>query len=152
MTHIGSGSDYTIYWYNGAGTWTLENGGGVQIAESTVGNVWLRNSAGSLYAWNGGAWVAVPMPLPLVNWWGGELAPISIAVAPDQNLWMVANMPYSMGSNDHAIFQMVQFNSPGDNAWTLMPGGGVQISVSPIGKPWLTNYEHVAFALETLAP
>jgi len=101
MTHIGSGSDYTIYWYNGAGTWTLENGGGVQI---------------------------------------------------DQNLWMVANMPWASGSNDYAIFQMVQFNSPGDNAWALMPGGARQISISPSGNPWITNYEHVAFQLESFAP
>ena len=92
------------------------------------------------------------MAMPIDYWSGGVLNPTWIAVAPDQNLWMVSNMHWELGSNDYAIFQMVQFNSPGDNAWALMPGGARQISISPSGNPWITNYEHVAFQLESFAP
>ena len=81
-----------------------------------------------------------------------QLVATKLAVAPDGNPWIVSDIAWELYSQDSAMFQMVQLNSAGDTAWSLLPGGGLQISISPVGNPWITNYEHVAFKLGYFAP
>jgi hypothetical protein len=152
-------NDYVVWNYNVAvaNSWSAATpaAGGLQIAVSPdSGLPWLVNHNGTVFVGGLSAqnyWQVVSNVETGgfdggngVGWYGTANA---IAVGPDYQAWLLNNTTCSGCSfQDHEIFELSQFSSVWDSAWTMMgPGGGVVISMSANGTPWLINHNGTAF-------
>jgi hypothetical protein len=131
LSSQGPGPDYTI-WHNSGGlngTWTNIPGAASRMAVAPNGTLWVINSAGGIYAWNGSSWSTIA---------GGAS---DITVGSDNTVYVISNQPggpYGRGIYHYA-----------NGTWTQLAGAAVRIAASldtgtypngvVPGGVWVTN-------------
>lgn len=123
----GAGKDGSIYQLQGS-SWVRMPGGATKIAVSPEGIPWVVNVLGSIYYWNGSSFSPSP-----INGCATSIAVASNTVplaGPNGDVWILGCT--KVGSS-YDVYQMINGTS-----WGLVPGSGIQISVSPFGGvPWV---------------
>lgn len=152
----GGGPDYAVWNYNvtSANAWSSSPAGGAQqiAVAPDSGTPWIVNQAGTVFVGGSGGWTVVTDVKSGpdggfdggngVGWYGTAEA---IGVGPTHQAWIINNQPWTSGSPDHKIFELSAFNAITDAAWVQAPGGGLKISVSANGTPWLINNAGTGF-------
>lgn len=116
---------FTIHRWNGT-AWSSVDGGAVRIAVGPDGLPWVVNDNNQIYRRTGaGTWVHVPG------------AARDIGVGADGSVWIIGTTPAFGGFE---ILRRV------NNAWVKVDGGGVRITVNPVGEPWVVNDANQVYA------
>lgn len=122
-----TGGGFTIQRWTGS-AWQQIDGGGVRIAVDPAGAPWVVNDAGMIWRREGSRWIEV----------AGARAR-DIGIGADGSVWIISQSAVSGG------FAIQRYISA--NRWETIPGGGVRISVSPSGRPWIVNDRDRIFQL-----
>ncbi len=115
---------YGIYRWNGS-NWDKIPGGAVKVDVSPQGTPWVVNNVGNIFRGNGSG--------------GFEVLPglaTDIGIGADGTVYITGSQPVAGG------YGVYRWN--GSN-WSLIDGGGVHVSVSPQGLPWLVNDANAIF-------
>ncbi len=120
---VGQG-DYGIYRWDGT-NWSGIEGGGVRIAVDPQGAPWVVNARQEIYQRVSNQWRRQPG------------AAHDIGIGADGTVWVIGTNP--VGHGDYGIYRWDGTN------WSAIDGGGVGISVSPSGNPWVVNANKLIF-------
>jgi hypothetical protein len=133
------------------GTWTLQSGIAFQQVSSSA-NTFSRNANGTMFDYNSSnnTWGVLSIPITDVNnlSYNGQAKWVAAAPAAPLEVYgfVIANAPWTGGSSDDMILQILQSNSISDSAFSQVPSGAVQVSVAPgTGNPWTTSAENVGY-------
>jgi hypothetical protein len=140
LSSQGPGPDYTI-WHNSGGvngTWTNIPGAASRIAVAPNGRLWVINSVGGIYAWNGSSWSTIA---------GGAS---DITVGSDNTVYVISNQPG--GPYGRGIYHYAK------GTWTQLAGAAIRIAASldtgtypngiVPGGAWVTNAAESIFYYE----
>jgi hypothetical protein len=118
--------DYYVYRRKGS-RWVRTDGAGLQIAVGIDGYPWVITHLGTIYYWNGSAFLLAP----------GNGCATSIGVGPKQSPGgSPYGTPWVIGCNGSSTTDgnIYQFNG---SEWVLGPGAANRISVTTDGIPWV---------------
>ncbi|WP_027268893.1 tectonin domain-containing protein [Leptolyngbya sp. PCC 6406] len=108
---------YGIYNWNGQ-DWNKVGGSAVRIAVAPDGTPWVVNSKGAIYKRENNAWRQMPGTAK------------DIGIGADGSVWVIGTQRVFGGYTIH------RWNGTG---WDRQNGGGVQITVTPNGNPWVVS-------------
>jgi len=121
----------SIYQLQGS-TWVKQPGSAAQIAVSPEGVPWVVTAAGSVYFWDGSAFVKTGSGCVTSIAVGPTTAP---GATPVGDVWATGCTLATSGGYD-----IYQLRDKGGFSWVKMPGVATQISVSPdLGVPWVVR-------------
>lgn len=118
-----------IFYWNNPG-WNKFSGGAIRIAVEPTGHPWVitSNSTNNIFERNGSSWQGI----------GGCAR--DIGVGSDENVWVIGCKKVSDGVN----YEIWRWNG---QQWNKSNGGGISISVSPNGTPWVIDAENKSWYL-----